>query len=289
MSDAYEPTIAGFDPVTTLRRPWGRWGLRATAVGYLLVMILVPILAIVQNGFAAGVAAFWAEVAQPVALDALWLTVWTALVMTAVNAVMGTLTAYVIVRYEFPGRALLNGLVDMPFAIPTIVTGVMLVVLYGPQTFVGAWFEGHGLRIIFATPGIVLALLFVTYPFVIRSVQPVLMEAEARQEEAALTLGASKWQAFRHVVLPAIGPAILTGSLLSFARALGEFGSIVAVAGNIPGKTLTAPVYVYGLIESQNQRGASVLSLVLLALSFSMMLVVEWIYRRSDEVIHVAG
>jgi len=176
-------------PVAGARRPFGTYGLRATAVGYLLVMIVVPILAIVQNGFAGGVGALWAELTQPIALGALRLTIVTAFVMTLVNAVMGTLTAFVLVRYAFPGRTILNGLVDMPFAIPTIVTGVMLVVLYGPQTFVGAWFEGHGVRIIFATPGIVLALLFVTYPFVIRSVQPVLMEAEARQEEAALTLG----------------------------------------------------------------------------------------------------
>src|SRR5204863_4964361 len=130
---------------------------------------------------------------QPIALDALRLTVVTAFLMTLVNAVMGTLTAYVLVRYDFYGKALLNGVVDMPFAIPTIVAGVMLVVLYGPQTFLGAWFGGHGIQIIFATPGIVLALLFVTYPFVVRAVQPVLMEAELRQEEAAYTLGASKW------------------------------------------------------------------------------------------------
>jgi sulfate transport system permease protein len=271
------------------RLPWGAWGLRATAIGYLGIMILLPILAVVQNGLAGGLGLFWSDVTQPVAIDALRLTVATALLMTVVNAVMGTLTAYVLVRYEFPGRWLLNGLVDMPFAIPTIVTGVMLVVLYGPQTFLGAWLGGHGIQIIFATPGIVLALLFVTYPFVVRSVQPVLMEAELKQEEAAYTLGASKWLTFRSVVLPTIAPAILTGSLLSFARALGEFGSIVAVAGNIPGRTLTAPVYVYGLIESQQQHAASALSLVLLSLSFSMMLVVEWIYRRRGEVLHVTG
>jgi sulfate/thiosulfate transport system permease protein len=289
MSDWYEKTQAGFHPVAATKRPWGGWGLRATAITYLLVLVVIPILAILANGLGGGLAALWSDITEPVALDALWLTILTAFIMTVVNAVMGTLTAYVLVRYDFPGRMLLNGLVDMPFAIPTIVAGVMLVVLYGPQTFLGAWFGAHGIKVIFATPGIVLALLFVTYPFVIRSVQPVLMETEARQEEAAFTLGASKWQTFYHVVLPAIGPSILTGSLLSFARALGEFGSIVAVAGNIPGRTLTAPVYVFQLIESQNQRGASVISIALLALSFSMMLVVEWVYRRREEVPHVTG
>src|SRR5262249_39556529 len=150
-------------------------------------------------------------------------------------------------------------------------TGVMLVALYGPQRTLGAWLNAEGIRIIFATPGIVLALLVVTYPFVIRTVQPVLMEAERGQEEAAYTLGASPATTFRDVVLPAILPSIITGSLLTFGRALGEFGSIVVVAGNIPGRTLTVPVYVYGQIESQNQRGASAMSILLLALSFILI------------------
>ena len=275
------PVLAG------ARRPWGRYGLRATALGYLGLMIVLPLLAIVENGFGDGLAAFWADVSGPVALAALRLTVAVAIVMTVVNAVMGTLTAYVLVRYDFPGRTLLNGLVDMPFAVPTLVTGVMLVVLYGPQTFLGALFAANGVEIIFATPGIVLALLFVTYPFVIRTVQPVLMEVERNQEEAAHTLGASKWTTFLHVVLPSIAPAVISGALLSFARALGEFGSIVIVAGNIPGRTLTAPVYVFGQIESQNQRGASAMSLLLLALSFTLMLVVDWLHRRKEVVPHV--
>jgi sulfate transport system permease protein len=158
----------------------------------------------------------------------------------------------------------------------------MLVALYGPQRTLGAWLTSHGIQVIFATPGVVLALLVITYPFVIRTVQPVLMEAERGQEEAAYTLGASKWTTFRRIVLPAISPAIITGSLLSFARALGEFGSVVVVAGNIPGRTLTAPVYVYGQIESQNQRGASSMSILLLGLSFALILIVEWMQSRKD-------
>lgn len=261
-------------------RPWGRWGLRVAAVGYLSLMIAVPLSAVLANGFSAGLAAFWADVTAPIAVSAMRLTVFTAILMTVVNAVMGTLTAYVLVRYRFPGQSLLNAVVDLPFAIPTLVTGVMLVVLYGPQQFLGAWLEGHGLKVMFATPGIVLALLFVTYPFVVRAVQPVLHGAEIKQEEAALTLGASKWQTFWHVLLPTIAPAVITGSLLSFARSLGEFGSVVVVAGNIPNLTLTAPVYIFGQIESQNQRGASAVSTVLLALSFSLLLSVDWIQSR---------
>ena len=269
--------------------PWGRYGLRATALAYLGVMIVVPIVAVLENGLSGGPAAFLREVSGPVAVDALRLTLTAAVAMTLVNAVMGTLTAWVLVRYRFPGRMLMNGVVDMPLAVPTLVTGVMLVVLYGPQSPIGAWLAGEGVQVIFATPGIVIALLFVTYPFVIRTVQPVLMEVERDQEEAAWTLGASEWTTFRRVVLPAITPAILSGSLLSFARALGEFGSIVIVAGNIPGRTLTAPVYVYGQIESQNQLGASAMSLLLLALSFSLMLAVDLIHRRRQEVPYVEG
>ena len=261
--------------------PWGKWGLRVAAFSYLAFMIVLPLSAIIEKGFNEGLTAFWSDITHPTAFGALRLTIIAAVIITIINGVMGTLTAYVLVRYRFPGRGLLNGLIDMPFAIPTLVTGVMLVALYGPQRTLGAWLTSHGVEVIFATPGIVLALLVVTYPFVIRTVQPVLMEAEQGQEEAAYTLGASKWTTFRHVVLPTITPAIITGSLLSFARALGEFGSIVVVAGNIPGRTLTAPVYVYGQIESHNQRGASSMSILLLALSFTLILLVEWMQNRS--------
>lgn len=261
--------------------PWGKWGLRGTAIVYLGFMVVLPLSAIIQNGLAGGATAFWLDVTNPIAFAALKLTLGTAAIITVINAVMGTLTAYVLVRFQFPGKGLLNAIVDMPFAIPTLVTGVMLVALYGPQRTVGAWLNSHGIQVIFATPGIVLALLVITYPFVIRAVQPVLMEVEKGQEEAAYTLGASKWTTFRRVVLPTIAPALITGSLLCFARALGEFGSVVVVAGNISGVTLTAPVYVFGEIESQNQRGASAMSILLLGLSFALIVTVEWLQGRN--------
>ncbi|MFY9558400.1 MAG: sulfate ABC transporter permease subunit CysT [Blastocatellia bacterium] len=263
--------------------PWGKWGLRATAFLYLGFMVALPLAAIIQNGFADGLTAFWSDLLNPTAFAALKLTLVTAVIITIINAVMGTLTAYVVVRFRFRGKGLLNTVIDMPFAIPTLVTGVMLVALYGPQRTLGAWLNSHGVQVIFATPGIVLALLVITYPFVIRAVQPVLMEAERGQEEAAYTLGASKLTTFRRVVLPTIMPAVATGSLLCFARALGEFGSVVVVAGNIPGVTLTAPVYVYGQIESQNQRGASAMSIILLALSFTLIVTVEWLQGRKEK------
>lgn len=277
------PNLNAMKPIASPRvsLPWGKWGLRGTAILYLGFMVALPLSAILQNGFSDGLAAFRADIVNPTAFAALRLTIITAVIVTVVNAVMGTLTAYVLVRFRFPGKGLLNTVIDMPFAIPTLVTGVMLVALYGPQRTLGAWLNSHGVQVIFATPGIVLALLVITYPFVIRTVQPVLMEAERGQEEAAYTLGASGWTTFRHVVLPTITPAIVTGSLLSFARALGEFGSIVVVAGNIPGVTLTAPVYIYGQIESQNQRGASAMSILLLALSFTLIVTVEWLQGRN--------
>jgi sulfate/thiosulfate transport system permease protein len=258
----------------------GTWALRMTAVVYLGFMIVLPLIAIIENGLRGGLSALWRDLTTPVALGALRLTIVAAIIVSVVNAVMGTLSAYVIVRYKFPGKRLLNAIIDMPFAIPTLVTGVMLVALYGPQRTLGAWLMSNGIQVIFATPGIILALLFVTYPFVIRSVQPVLMAAEHDQEEAAFTIGASRLLTFFKVVLPEIRSAVATGALLTFARALGEFGSIVVVAGNIPGLTLTAPVFIYGEVESQNQHTASAMSVVLLALSFTLIVLVEWLQTR---------
>jgi sulfate transport system permease protein len=247
---------------------------------YLGLMVALPLSAIIQNGFKDGVSVFWNDISTPPAAAALKLTLSAALIVTAINCLMGTLTAFVLVRYSFPGKSLLNALVDIPFAVPTLVTGVMLVALYGPQGTLGAWLSDWNVQVIFAKPGIILALLVITYPFVIRSVQPVLIETEREQEEAAYTLGASKRTTFRRILLPALAPAITTGSLLTFARALGEFGSIVVVAGNIPLRTLTAPVFIYGQIESDNQRAASSMSVLLLAVSFTLILIVEWLHGK---------
>jgi sulfate/thiosulfate transport system permease protein len=194
--------------------------------------------------------------------------------------VTGTATAWVLVRYEFPGRGLVNALIDMPFAVPTIVTGVMLVVLFGPSSVVGTILGRYGWGVIYHQPGIVLALLFVTYPFVIRSVQPVLMELDRAEEEAAVTLGAGPWTIFRRVTLPGLWPSIITGAGLSFSRALGEFGSVVLVAGNKPLLTKTAPLYVYGEIEGGNRDGALVISAVLLVSSLLILSALNAIQMR---------
>jgi sulfate transport system permease protein len=261
--------------------PSGGLSLRAVAVGYLAVMLVIPLAAVVADAFSAGVAGFWESLSRPDARAALVLTVWTAAVMAIINAVFGTITAYVLVRYEFPGRALVNTLIDIPFAIPTLITGVMLVALFGPNSAVGGFLTEYRIPIIYAPPGIVLALLFTTFPFVVRSVQPVLLEIDADQEEAARTLGASEWQTFRHVLFPGIRPAVLGGTLLAFARALGEFGSIVMVAGNIPMHTQTAAVWVLKEIESENRRGAGAMSVVLLVASFALIFTVDRLERRN--------
>lgn len=263
--------------------PWGRWSLRALAVTYLAVMLILPLAAVVNDGLRDGLSGVWTDIARPAAWASIKLTLWTAAVMTVVNTVMGVLMAYVLVRYQFPGRSLVNALIDIPFAIPTLVTGVMLVILYGPQAVLGSWLKQQfGWDIIFAPPGIILALLFVSFPFVVRSLQPVLMGIELDQEEAAYTLGASPWRTFHRVLLPQILPAVITGSLLSFARALGEFGSIIVVAGNFPLRSQTAAVYVLSQIESENQRGASAMSVVLLAIAFCLVIIVDLAQRGQE-------
>jgi sulfate transport system permease protein len=213
-----------------------------------------------------------------------------AAITAVVNGVFGTLLAYVLVRIPFPGRSLVSTIVDVPFAVPTLVAGVMLVALYGPNSVVGGWFDDHGIHVIFARPGILLALLFVTLPLVVRSVQPVLLELDLAEEEAASVLGAGGWTTFRRVVFPALRPAIAAGALLAFARSLGEFGAIVFVSGNIPNETLTAPVLITQLLNpssfgsSGGPDQAAAVAAVLFGISAVVVLVTEhFVSRRSTE------
>jgi sulfate transport system permease protein len=247
-------------------------------------MIVLPLSALTWEAARPGPSAFWAELRNPFAWYSIRLTFTTALIMVAINAVTGLATAWVLVRYRFPGHGLVNALVDLPFSVPTIVTGVMLVALYGPTSTVGSILGRHGIGVIYEKPGIILALLFVTFPFVVRSVQPVLMELDQAEEQAAATLGAGPWTTFRRVILPALAPAVWTGCALSFSRALGEFGSVILVAGNKPMKTTTAPLYIFGEIESGNRHGALVVSTVLLASSLAILLVVGYLQRRGGRL-----
>ena len=238
--------------------------LRAGVVLYIVLLVAVPLIGLVHFGFGDGLAEFWASVTAPVALSSLWLTMWSALLVGLINTVLGTATAWVLVRYRFPGRALLSALVDLPLAVPTLVAGVMLAVLYGPTSMVGERLRVWGFEIVFARPGIVLALLFVTLPFVVRAVEPLLSEIDPAEEEAAVILGAGPMKTFWTVFLPVILPPALSGGIRSLGRALGEFGAIVVIAGNIPFKTLTAPVFIFGEIESGAARTAAAVSTALL-------------------------
>lgn len=269
-------------PINDKQLPWERWGIRTVALSYLLVMLIIPLLVILQDGLRQGLGEFWRQITLPMAWSALKLTLWTSALMTIINTIMGVLTAFVIVRYEFPGKSILNGIIDLPLAIPTLVTGVMLVILFGPQEALGAWLKNEfDFSVIFAPPGIILALLFLTFPFVVRSVQPVLMELDRAQEHAAATLGAGAWTIFRRVVLPPLSLPVITGALLSFARAIGEFGSIVIVAGNIPFISQTAAVYVFGEVESENRLGASAVSIVMVAIAFGLLMFADYLRQRA--------
>lgn len=260
---------------------YGAWGLRVVALGYLVVFIAVPLVVVQAQGLRYGIDVFWTSITRPEAVSAITLSVYTSALMAAINTVVGTLTAYVLVRYRFPGKRIFNTLIDLPFAIPTLVIGVMLVVLYGPQTVIGGFLSRElGIRVVFATPGIVMALLFVGYPFVIRTVQPVLLQIDASQTDAAETIGAGEWTIFRRIILPAIRPAIVTGALLSFARSLGEFGSVIVVAGNIPMRSQTGTTYIYTQVEAGNMQAASSVSMVLLLIAFGITIGVDLLQWR---------
>jgi len=266
----------------------GRWPLRGVALLYLALFILLPVAAIIQRGYGTGLGNLTGALSSFGAWNAIKLTLILAVLTAIINGCFGTLLAYVLVRFRFPGRSLLSTVVDLPFAVPTLVAGVMLSALYGPGSAVGGWLEQHGIQIVDAVPGILLALLFVTLPLVVRSVQPVLLELDPAEEEAARVLGAGQWTTFRKVVFPALRPAITAGSLQALARALGEFGAVVLVAGNIPNKTLTAPVFISQLLN-QTSYGASggpdqaaAVSALLFGLAFVIVVITEKVSSRGS-------
>jgi sulfate transport system permease protein len=239
---------------------------RGIVVTWLSVMVLIPLAAVVFRSFEDGLGSFWDYATNPQALDALRLTVLAALAVTAINVVAGTAIAWVLVRDDFPGKSLVNSVIDLPFALPTIVAGLTLLTLYGPNSPVG-------IDVAFTRTAIVLALCFVTLPFVIRTVQPVLIELDVEMEEAARSLGAGQFTVFRRIVLPNILPGILSGSVLAFARALGEIGSIVLVAGSSL-HTEVASVFIFNVIQDAETADASAVAIVLLGAAFVVLLAI---------------
>ena len=238
---------------------------------FLSVVVCLPIAALVWASTGAG---FWTAVSSSESVAALKLTLVVAAAAALVNAALGTVTAWVLVRDDFRGKALVNAVIDLPFALPTIVAGLVLLALYGPHSPIGV-------NVAFTRTAIFLALLFVTLPFVVRSVQPVLMALDPEVEEAAASLGARSTQVFRRIVLPSISPAILSGAALAFARAVGEFGSIVLISGNRPFRTEVASVFIYGQIQSDNESGAAAVSIVLLAASLLILVGIGYLGRRA--------
>jgi sulfate transport system permease protein len=242
----------------------------ALAIGlstlYLSVIVLLPLAALAWRAHG------WDAITNDQAVSALKLTLLASLLVALINAVAGTAIAWTLVRDRFPGQSLVNALVDLPFALPTIVAGLTLLALYGPKS-------PAGVNVAFTRWAILLALLFVTLPFVVRTVQPVLLELDTEMEDAAASLGAGRLATFRRVIVPNILPAILSGVALAFARAVGEFGAVVLISGNLPFKTEVASVYVFGRIESGDPGGAAAASVVILAISFGVLVVIGAVRR----------
>jgi sulfate transport system permease protein len=228
--------------------------------------------AVLARSVDGGLDAFWSAVSNRQAVAALRLTLELSLAAAVINAVAGTLVAWVLVRDSFRGKGVVNALIDLPFALPTVVVGIIILALYGPQSPIG-------INVVATQTAIMLALLFVTLPFVVRSVQPVLIELDREMEEASVSLGAGAGATFRRIILPNLAPSILSGAGMSFARAVGEFGSVVLIAGNIPFKTQLASVYIFGQIESDNPIGAAAVSVVLLVLSLLVLLLISGVAR----------
>jgi sulfate/thiosulfate transport system permease protein len=252
-----------FEPVSRGGGPLAR----GIAMGYLSVVVLLPLAALIWASRADGVGALWREATRPEAAAALKLTLGIAAVCALINAVAGTAIAWTLVRDRFPGKGVIDALIDLPFALPTIVAGLTLLALYGP----GGPF---GIDIAFTRAALLCALLFVTLPFVVRAVQPVLLELDTEMEEAAASLGAGSFAIFRRVVFPNLLPAILSGVALAFARAVGEFGAVVLISGNLPFKTEVASVYIFGRLQSGDENAAAAASVVLLLIALAVLLAI---------------
>jgi sulfate transport system permease protein len=242
-----------------------------------MAVVTLPLAALTWRGTSDGAGSFWAAVSDPQAVAALKLTLLCALGVAAINGVVGTLIAWVLVRDDFRGKSVVNAIIDLPFALPTIVAGLTLLALYGPQS-------PAGVNIAYTRTAIVLAMLFVTLPFVVRTVQPVLLELDREMEQAAASLGASERQSFRRIVFPNLFPGILSGVALAFAKAVGEFGAVVLITGNLPFKTEIASVYIFAQLESGAQGAAAAVSVLLLAISFGILLAIggvrRWVTRH---------
>jgi sulfate transport system permease protein len=252
---------------------------------YLSLIVLIPLSAAFIRTAELSWPEFWSIVTAPRVVASYKLTFGTSFAAAAVNAVFGLLVAWVLVRYRFPGKKIVDALVDLPFALPTAVAGIALTALYAGNGWIGQYLEPLGIKVAFTPLGIFVALTFIGLPFVVRTVQPVLEDIEAELEEAAATLGANRWQTFTRVIFPALFPALMTGFALAFARAIGEYGSVIFIAGNMPMVSEITPLLIITKLEQYDYAGATALSVVMLVISFILLLIInllQWWSRRSN-------
>lgn len=251
---------------------------------YLSLVVLIPIAFLFLKASTISLAEFWETVTDDRVVASYKLTIYTSFIAALVNAVFGTLIAWVLVRYDFYGKRIIDALVDLPFALPTAVAGIALTTIYAPNGWIGQYFEAMGIKVAYTPLGIMVALTFIGLPFVVRSVQPVLQDLDRQYEEAASTLGASSTQIFVKIILPAIFPAILTGFALAFARALGEYGSVVFISGNMPMKTEIVPLLIITKLEQFNYAGAAAIAVVMLVFSFVLLFLINfWQWRTTKK------
>ena len=259
---------------------WARWLLITLVILYVAFLILTPITALAFGAFEKGIGEIISSLNHPDVFLAFWNTLWISLVVVTIHAIFGTLVAWVFVRHRFPGRNLINGLVDMPFAVSPVVAGYMLLLLFGRNGILAPIIESLGIQVAFAMPGILLATMFVTLPFMIRELIPVLEAFDTRQEKAAATLGANGWQTFWRVTFPALRWGMIYGITLTFARALGEFGAVLVIGGGVQGRTETATLFIYRALEERQYIGAYSAALVLGLFSLILVLGSDWLRRR---------
>lgn len=250
-------------------------------IGYLSLILLLPITALITKSSTLGITKFWQTATEPVALSAYEVTFVTALAAGLINGLMGTLIAWILVRYQFPGKKLVDAAIDIPFALPTSVAGLVLATIYSHNGWIGQLFAPFGIKIAFTRLGVFVAMLFISLPFVVRTLQPVLLEIEPEIEQAAWSLGASDSQTFWQVILPPLIPPILTGIALGFSRAVGEYGSVVMVASSLPFRDLIAPVLVFQKLEQYDYTGATVIGTVLLLASLGLLLLINLLQQWS--------
>jgi sulfate transport system permease protein len=251
---------------------------------YLSVIVLIPLSAVFIKTSSLGLAQFWDVVTAPRVLASYRLSFGASLLAASINAVFGLMLAWALVRYSFPGKKLVDALIDLPFALPTAVAGIALTALYAKNGWLGSILEPAGIKVAFGPPGVLVALVFIGLPFVVRTVQPILEDLDTELEEAATSLGARRWQTFRHVTLPILAPALMTGFALAFARAVGEYGSVIFIAGNIPMVSEITPLMIITKLEQYDYAGATAIAVVMLVAAFALLLLINllqsWARKR---------